>query len=863
MKYSQNRHFVRRVLLGALPVLSAVSGVAYADNVGGGLEEIVVTATKRSEDVQQVPISITAVSAEALQAKGITQISQLSAMAPNVTLDAGTPFSGSGEVLAAYIRGIGQNDFAFNQDPGVGVYVDGVYLARSVGSNTSMLDVDRVEILKGPQGTLFGRNSVGGAISIVTREPGKVFMAKGEVTTGAFARSSTKVTMDLPLTDTISTTLSFSTDHRDGYMKRIPYTGTNVASGTYGTGLEYIPDCGPVGAPCTFVTDNLSNLPASGVKTSDTEGGIGNYSVRGKLVWHASDAIKFTVMGDYLNVNQSAMANTIAAVNAGGLSGLYNACLLNLGPPTLCDATRGGLPGTPNPGTATPVKAMPPIGGINNDGNPYNNMLPFDSRFVTGNIDTTYATGNSFDKMKNWGGGTVLDWDIGNGMAVKWINAYRELDWQVGMDLDGSPMSILQTSFDMYQHQISEELQLNGTAMDGRLIYATGLYYFKEGGHLHDFVVFPGALLMVDGPNFLSTEAKAIFAHADYKLTDNWGFTVGVRATKEHKTFIGQQTDDNGLSYKASGCVDPTAPNNLGAPSDLTCQQVLGYPVDGHPYTYYPPGTHVQDFNNTSPTVGVQYHLDQNAMAYASWSKGFKTGSWTTRLSNPHPTYDSSLHFDPETASSSEIGYKSELFDRHVRLNLAAFYTDYKNIQLNSQQGISPTLLNAGDAKMSGFELETEAVLGHGWIVNFAAGTIDAKYTRIAPGVGDNGVLITLDTPLPKTPKFKAYFAPQYTMDLGSGGELVWNADYAYTAKLSNDLGNSESLSRAATSVVNASVTYKAPSHQWEFVLGASNLTDERYIVSGQNQGGAGLTDLYYSRPREWFATVRFNPGAK
>ena len=368
MKFSQNRHYVRLALLGALPAISMASGTAFADGANGSLEEIVVTAQKRAEDVQQVPISITAVSAEALEAHGITQVSQLSAMAPNVTLDAGTPFSGSGEVLAAYIRGIGQNDFAFNQDPGVGVYVDGVYLARSVGSNTSMLDVDRVEILKGPQGTLFGRNSVGGAISIVTREPGKEFMVKGEVTAGAFNRASTKVTMDLPLTDTIAATLSFSSDHRDGYMKRIPYTGTNASANQYNTGLANIPDCGPVGTPCTYVTDPLENLPASGVSTSDAEGGIGNYSVRGKLVWHTNDAVKVTLMGDYLRVNQSALANTVAAINGGGLSGLYNACLLNLGPPTLCDATRGGLPGTPNPGTATPVLAMPPIGGVNNDG---------------------------------------------------------------------------------------------------------------------------------------------------------------------------------------------------------------------------------------------------------------------------------------------------------------------------------------------------------------------------------------------------------------------------------------------------------------------------------------------------------------
>jgi len=141
------------------------------------LEEVIVTARRRDESLQQVPIAITAFSESTLRAKGITDIHGLSALTPNVNLDQGSPFSGSNSVLSASIRGIGQDDFAFNLDPGVGVYVDGVYFARTVGANQSLLDVERIEILKGPQGTLFGRNTIGGAISIVTRTPGSEFLS--------------------------------------------------------------------------------------------------------------------------------------------------------------------------------------------------------------------------------------------------------------------------------------------------------------------------------------------------------------------------------------------------------------------------------------------------------------------------------------------------------------------------------------------------------------------------------------------------------------------------------------------------------------------------------------------------------------
>src|SRR6185437_7155910 len=125
-----------------------------------------------AQNIQDVPIAITAFTAETIQAKGITDVNGLSNLTPNVNLDASSPFSGDSSVLSASIRGIGQDDFAFNIDPGVGVYVDGIFLARTIGANQNLLDVDRVEILKGPQGTLFGRNTIGGAINIVTHMPG-------------------------------------------------------------------------------------------------------------------------------------------------------------------------------------------------------------------------------------------------------------------------------------------------------------------------------------------------------------------------------------------------------------------------------------------------------------------------------------------------------------------------------------------------------------------------------------------------------------------------------------------------------------------------------------------------------------------
>ncbi len=859
-------HPVRRGTLGT--VAGVVAAIISTSALAQELEEVTVTATRRSENIQDVPIAVTAITAAQLETKGINDVAKLSAIAPNVTLDAGTPFSGSDTVLSAFIRGIGQNDFAFNQDPGVGVYVDGVYLARSVGSNTTMLDVDRVEILKGPQGTLFGRNTIGGAISIVTRDPGDEFRFKGELTTGDFNRLDFRGSADLPITDKLLTSISFSTARRDGYQRRIPFPTLLNPAGTAANPLAGIPDCGATGATCSWTTDDSSRFPAAAHQTSDREGGIDQWATRAKAVYLASDTFKITLAADYMNVDQSASPNTALAITTNGinpvtgqpipngtLGQLYNACLLGAPIGVVCSLPRGGLSPTP-----TPMAQLPPLSGLNVNGNPNDDRIPYSSIFETGNIDTTYATGNSFSKLKNEGVAATLLWTLPNESSIKSITAYRDLHWKTGLDLDGSPEPILEPSFDMVQHETSEELQWTGKAISDRLNYTVGGYYFKEGGHLHDYVVFPAGLLMIDGPNDLDTKAYAGYLHLNFKITEKLGVTAGARYTKEKKHFEGHQTDDNGLSYKASGCYPPSASGALlGAPANLTCQQVLGFPSATEPFRYYPPGVNTLDFSNTSPTFGVDYHFTPDLMLYASYSKGYKTGSWTTRLSSPHPTYDDSLHFDPEKATAEEVGFKSELFNHTLRLNLAAFHTKYENIQLNSQQGISPTLVNAGDAKIYGAEAEAEAAIGGGFSINAAFGYTKAEYTRIAPGVGDNGVNVDTSFLLPKTPKYKFYIGPQYIANLPNEASLVLNADYTYTDKLANDLGNTALLIRDSTNIVNASVTYRAPDDKWELALGGTNLSDERYIVSGQNQGGVAVIDAVYSRPREWFATIRMN----
>ena len=816
------------------------NSAAPATASGDGIQEIVVTAQKRAENVQNVPIAISAFTSAALQERAVTNVASLSNLAPNVTLDAGTPFSGSSQVLAAYIRGIGANDFAFNIDPGVGIYLDGVYLARSVGANQDLADVERIEVLKGPQGTLFGRNTIGGAISIVTHDPGHVFRFSGDVTTGSYRLLQARGTADIPLTSDLTSSVSFSIKRRDGYLKRIPFPGASA-----------------------FQEDPITSMVAAGYdgQGRGREGGDNVYNMRGKLKWDNGGKLKFVGSADYSHSNQEQIANKLIATTpalAGGafnvFAGTYNCAIAGQ-----TEGCGGGAPSfafAEPRGSVDSLVGLAPIFGVNTDANPNNNRLPYDNRFVTNSLDTSYATGNNFSRLTNWGLAGTLSYDLSDTMTLKSISAYRELHWKVGQDLDGSPLDFLHTSFSMNQKQYSEEVQLLGSVLEHKLNYVLGGYYFDESGNLHDYVTFAEGLLQVDGPNNLGTQNYATFGQIDYRPIDLIGITVGGRYTHEKKMFEGFQSDANGLTYKILNYLGVPACASLTPISDA-CRVVAGFPNPGQPLRYYIAGVQHKNFSNFSPKLGIQLHPDQNIMVYGSWSKGYKTGGWTTRLSNPLPY---APDFGVEKATTYEIGVKSELLDHKLQLNAAAFTTAYHGIQLNFQQGVSPVVQNAGNARIKGFELEGVAAPIRGFTLTGSLGYLDAYYTNVDAGaVVPASVLqagVFKGKQLPKTPHWKANISPRYQFTLPNDGKVVALIDYTHTTKLKNDTEGTFLLDRPTTDTLDASVSYEAPGGHWSLTAGGTNITNQRYIVTGQAQLAGGQIYGTYSRPAEWYVRL-------
>lgn len=588
-----------------------------------------------------------------------------------------------------------------------------------------------------------------------------------------------------------------------------------------------------------------------------------------------------TLTGDYSNEDTSSIANKLfgVAVRSGpfagtanlpgtaldptgttgfNFAGLYNFCL---GATPAAQAARGAQALCGAIGTQlNPSIRLPGFGGVNVDANPLNDRLPFDSRFVIGNPDQNYATGNSFSKLENWGFAGTVEASLTDTAIVKSITAYRQASWKSGLDGDASPLNFTQLSFDQRQHQFSEELQLLGSLLGKKLNYVLGAYYFEEKGSLHDFVTFDEGLLQIDGPNSFKTTNYAFFGQVDYRPIDLIGVTLGGRYTHENKEFTGGQQELNGFDYKLFNCSDVNGnitPNGPFPLAPVTCQQGIGYPDPNNPLRVYAPGLNKKSFNNFSPKVGLQLHPARDILAYGSWSRGYKTGGWTTRLTNPLPT---AQDFNEEKAETWEVGLKSTLLDRHLQLNAAAFTTGYQNIQLNVQVGASPTLRNAGDARIRGFELEAVVLPATGLTLNASVGYIDAFYTRLAPGVAavsspnefQAGVL--LGARLPKVPEWKLNLSPRYETKLGNGGAVIAIADWTHATSIWNDAQRTFLLQRNASDVVNINLTYREPRDRWTLTVGGTNLTDDRYKITGSANLDVGAIYGSYDRPREWYA---------
>lgn len=763
-------------LAQAAPQSAQPAGDAASD--AGEIKEIVVTAQFRSQRLQDTPISITAIDSGLLASRNQTDLSQIAGQAPNVVLNAQGGAYGSS--LGASIRGIGQFDFNPAYEPGVGMYVDDVYLATLTGGILDLLDLDRVEILRGPQGTNTGRNSIGGAIKLFSKKPSEEGSGMVEAVYGSRQRTDLRGSANFKLADGLSARVSGVYKRQNGYVDQLDY------------GCVYPNNVQGIGA-----------RPSSGQNCLIDKLGERNYAgIRASVRYNPSDAIDYIVSGDYTYENRTNAAEVVTSVNPARVSSTY-----------LCGrfCTFANFYAQGN--TAPPGLSIPGPWGQVKDGYNMPNRTKFSGWGVSGN--GTFKLGDNFN--------------------IQSITAYREYNTQWGTDDDFTPdLNVVGQGYnDLKFWFFSQELRLNGKIGD-KIDFTVGGFYSDQRSTYftrQDIrYIAPGLNFQFLGNDPVNADSKAVFGTVIARPIDGLTLTGGVRYTEEHKdyTFV-RLNYDRSVSYF------------LGA-------------LNGVKATF--------DGNRVDWRVSADYRFSPQVLAYVTVGTGFKGGGVTARPFDAPQALNGS--FGPETVTAYEVGLKTDLFDRRLRVNISGFYNDYQDVQLplitcaslgsNAPCGARQ---NAGNGKIKGVELEVQANPVEGLALDGSVSYIDGKWSNIDPRVG-NAVLLT--DPM-ATPKWKWSAGIQYKADLGSAGSITPRFDISYFGRNNNGriAGGAPIEYAKAYTLGNARLSWRNADEDLTISVEVQNVFN-KYYTPFRFAAVQAFTGTIYSqvgRPREWALTVQ------
>lgn len=709
------------VLLGGASLGMSISTIALTQEA---LEEIVVTAQKREQNLQEVPIAITALDAHTLEVQGVTDTDSFAKLVPNLHVKQGTT-----GVITIAIRGVSNNDAG---NPGfenaVGIYVDGVYTGRSAGSLFDLGDIERVEVLRGPQGTLYGRNTIGGAVNFISRRPSGEFEARIKAGVGNERLRYGTLNVDLPALGTVGeglgelrTRVSVHARKRDGF--------TDNVQQAFAVGWKPIADF-----------DQFGTVDRKGARLAF------DWQIRGDLL----------VSYDFSNFRadeHQRLLQVIDVVPGGGRPPGFD----------------GYIPrGQPSKGSA-------------------NEPAFFD----------TDADAHTLQ----------FSWDINDYVTLRSITGYRKLDSLDGQDLDGSDTSFYESIRLYTSKQWSQEFQLVGRA--DQIEYVLGLYYFEEDADSRRVQQLSNAMTHRITNAYMDNRNEAVFGQIDYTPSWNQALTLsfGARYTKERKDMPRYLRTYTGGTGRFA--IEDPGPN-------LKVPQL--------------------DFSNTSLMFSPSYRLNDDVSVYARYAEGFRSGGYDGHAATPAIAL---VPYDSEELKSYEFGIKSRWLDQRLQLNVAAFYSDYTDMQLTSYStttGPTSLVLNAGEASLWGMEVETEAYLSERLRANFNLSWLDYEFDKfdMGPVIGD----VSNRAEVNNAPRSTANLALDYTFPSLDFAELALHLNYNYSAsahaiaiKSTGAKPNSEMSSRG---LLDGRLTLSGikvgSGSTLELALWGMNLTDEEYF---------------------------------
>ena len=768
-----------------------------------GLEEIVVTARFREENLQKTPLAISAYSGENLDAKNLTDVTMIDNFSPNTVMQ---PLgAGWGSTMAAFIRGVGLGDNSLSFEPGVPIYIDDVYHGRPQGAILDLLDLERVEILRGPQGTLFGRNAIGGTIRLISRKPQGDDSGFAEVTTGDFDRLDVRGSYDIALVpDKVFARFSASSKQRDGYFDILDYECVNGPGSLGGGGTGILPGStnlfgGPI--PPTDPIDLHSQLGPQDIRAEDgcvvdTLGDENVVSGRAAFRWLAGEDVEVNFTYDVTQIDQK------------GPSDKYT----YLDPAFFFNAAYTGT-------VSVPV---------------FN--LPYDTRFLTNDPYTGYhrfgpdplfnRDVENVNKLDHDGVAVSIDWDMTDKVHFKSVTSYRDWENTFGRDSDGSPLPVDHTWDTSIHEQFTQEFQFTGLAASDRLDWATGFFFYDADDSNQGWnFLYPLFFLTTNHKDVQTDENWAVFAHFTYGINDVLSITGGVRYTDDQKDVSVYRQD-----FVTGGVTIPNATLSV-------------------------------DAQKTSPKLGLNWQLTDDLMTYVQWSTGFRAGGFGPRPSNIYQVVNGA--FGIEDLETLEGGVKTELNDARLRLNASLFFSEYTNQQQFEQQ-TDPTgaiwfrSVNTGKTEYTGVELEVlsnpfdalqlEASVGY---INFDR--VDNGSTNLCESDPAGGHCMA-----PRTPGWTAAVGATYSWGLANGSSLTLRGDAVYQSLMAFSNDDPFNGFQPAHTLLDARLTWESADQGWWIALFGTNLSDEVYFngklslvgVLGREQGNP-------ARPREWGLSLR------
>jgi iron complex outermembrane receptor protein len=742
----------------ALSVATAAAQTAPVEPQGApeqmdGLQDIVVTAQKKSENLQSVPISVTAIGGENLSNGQVTSLQALQGSIPNVQID---NFANTPQTAVFTVRGIG----VIEPDPYAGntvsIVVDGIPQFFSMGALLDLYDVDRIEVLRGPQGTLFGANTTGGVVNVVTKQPTGEFGGFIKGAYGNYNRFDLSGSIEAPLVkDVLSLKVAGIHTQRKGWV-------TNVVDGS---------DMGS------------KNLDAVRAYLRFTPGSDFDATLQGEYV-NARNGSPVVINGSYRGE---------AIFEEPGVNGMY---------PSPCIA--GGQ-----------CQASEKYLGANNSVPDISNMDTYSGGLTMNYRDTPIGDLTSITGYKHF---TLLEFTDQDGtLAFKNDTRRRTEGWQ-----------------------FSQELRSNIKVTDNIDLLVGGFYLKTHYDHVQAYrlqFAAPGLLQInrQDQDNY----SLSGFAQTYWQATERLKLQAGIRYSHE-KT-------------RSAPSLETSIGNPAGSNYSGEGNLVIGAFTTG--------GT--KSWNNVGWKLGADYDLGQNKLVYASWARGFKSGGFTGRVGVPA---DGASPFDPEKVDTFEAGFKADFFDRRLRTNLSVFYTNYRDLQVaqiyfdrtSNTQG--NRILNAGNAEIKGFELETTAVPVQGMTLRASLAYLDAKYKRFNYADALSGQVLDLaNYRLQNAPKWNAFFGANFVVPVGGGAELVSDVNYSYTAsKYYTAILDTPRSKIQPTHLVDATLTYYPEGRGWSVGLWARNLLDSRYLSTVYDSPGYGGI-AGYAPPRQFGGSATFN----